>query len=172
MTIEIPLSKRGKYAGLYEAVIDACDADLGEFSWRVRHDGNMLYARRNNYNGKKPVTIQMHREIMACIIGRALHKGEFVDHIDGDGLNNCRSNLRMATRRQNAQNKHYSSGKQPYKGITWHNRDNKYQAQICVDGKYKYLGQFSTPEEAHRAYCEAAKIEFGEFANFGKKRQS
>jgi hypothetical protein len=51
-----------------------------------------------------------------------------------------------------------------FKGVTWHNVNLQWQARIAVGGKRKSLGYFNTPEEAHKAYCKAAKAHFGEFA--------
>src|ERR1043165_3940616 len=100
------------------------------------------------------------------MIGRPLEKHELVDHIDGNGLNNRRSNLRLATYAQSSMNRgrniKNSSG---YKGVDL--KDGKWRAEIQVSRKKVYLGRFSTPEEAYAAYCEAAKKYHGEFANFG-----
>ncbi len=164
---QIPLSKRGKYVGLYEAVVDDCDADLAELNWRVNINTNMLYALRTERASGKRVGISIHRQIMMRVVGRPLQKSEIIDHIDGDGLNNRRSNLRIVTNRQNQQNRFHSLGKSPYKGINFRRRTNNYQARITVDGKRLFLGSFDTPEKAHAAYCVAAKKEFGEFANIG-----
>ena len=163
---QIPLSKTGKYVGLYEVVVDDCDADLAELNWSVKHGCNMFYGRRVDYAGGSRVTKYIHRVIVMRIVGRPFQENEMVDHIDGDGLNNCRSNLRIATNRQNQQNRFHSGGKYP-KGVKLHKRNQKYEASIQVNGNRKYLGGFDTPEKAHAAYCVAATKEFGEFANFG-----
>jgi hypothetical protein len=102
---------------------------------------------------------RMHREIFgAC-------DGQLVDHVDGDGLNNRRSNLRIATRAENNRNaavrKDNTSG---FKGVHWHKGDGRWQAQIRVAGKRIRLGAFDTPEAAHAAYCEAAARYHGAFA--------
>lgn len=157
--ITIPLSKQGKNAGKYEAIVDDCDADLAGFNWHCVLQSHTLYARRtkNEY---------MHRVILARILDRPLDIKEQVDHVNGDGLNNFRSNLRLATHSQNNMNsKKRRNNKAGFKGIT---KDNgKYRAQIKRNRRLTYLGTFDTPEEAHEAYCEAAKEYFGEFANDG-----
>ena len=93
-----------------------------------------------------------------------------VDHVDGDGLNNRRCNLRLATRKQNRSNTgplpNSSSG---FKGVTWEkprsrNARGYWRAQIKQNGRNRHLGQFQTEEEAAAAYDAAASKAFGEFA--------
>ncbi len=87
------------------------------------------------------------------------------DHIDGDGLNNRRSNLRPASEAQNAaharKGKNNTSG---FKGVDQNGGRSSWRARILVNGKSLYLGRFSTKEEAARAYDAAALVHFGEFA--------
>jgi len=85
-----------------------------------------------------------------------------IDHIDGNGLNNKISNLRECNQSQNAANSKPRGGEAGLKGVTI--QAGKFRARIKVAGKSKHLGYFSTAEQAHQAYCEAAKQEFGEFA--------
>lgn len=85
-----------------------------------------------------------------------------IDHIDGDGLNNRISNLRECNQSQNAANSKGKNGEVGMKGVI--KQAGKFRARIKVAGKSKHLGYFSTAEQAHQAYCEAAKQEFGEFA--------
>ena len=109
----------------------------------------------------------MHRLILGAPLGAD------VDHRDGDGLNNTRSNLRLASRSQNMANVtrtvHGASSK--YKGITFiaRLRLHPWKAQITVGGQHIDLGRWATEEEAARAYDAAAVKYFGEFArtNFG-----
>lgn len=89
-----------------------------------------------------------------------------IDHIDGDGLNNQRENLRAATHSQNLMN----TGKQSnntsgYKGVTWQKREQKWLARIMVNNKLHDLGYYNTKEAAAFAYKIAAKKYCGEFAN-------
>lgn len=89
---------------------------------------------------------------------------EEVDHEDGDGFNNRRSNLRVATKSQNRANrtrlaKNNNSG---FHGVRWH--AGKWVASIQKDKKRYYLGRFSDPRDAARAYNEKARELFGEFA--------
>jgi hypothetical protein len=89
-----------------------------------------------------------------------------IDHIDGDGLNNCRSNLRAATVAQNQQNrgkpKNNSSG---FKGVGWHKKTSKWRAYIRVQRVQRHLGFFNTKEEAAEAYRQAAEKIHKEYAN-------
>lgn len=169
MVIKIALSKQGtKHRGKYEAIVDDCDSDLAELNWRVEiHPHTEYTARMLHKNGKYLKSEFLHRVILERILGRSLSKNEDVDHIDNNGLNNKRSNLRIATRSQNMQNsrlrKDNTSG---YKCVV-KRTNGRYSARIYVNKKYMWLGTFDTPELAHRAYCEAAIEHFGEFANFG-----
>lgn len=108
---------------------------------------------RNNGKQKK---IFMHRIILPSPTG--------VDHINGDGLDNRRSNLRVATAWENSLNRRKSSKatKSKYVGIGPHGR--KWRADIVFHGKRKYLGLFKTDIEAAQAYNQMARILFGEFA--------
>ncbi len=158
-TIDIPLSK-GRIAK-----IDPSDADLLQFNWCVTGDRiGHPYAVRANPDGG---FIHMHRVILERKLGRPLQPKECCDHIDGDGLNDKRDNLRLATYQQNTQNKkrakRIASG---YKGAYWHAKSRKWTARIRVNDKLLLLGYFDTPEAAHAAYCVAAVKYFGEFARF------
>ena len=93
--------------------------------------------------------------------------GEYqIDHRDENKYNNAFSNLRKATSSTNKMNvktpKYNSTG---YKGVQ--KQKNRYIAHIGKNGKKYHLGSYKTPEEAHKAYCEAADKYFGEFANYG-----
>lgn len=166
--IEIPLTQ-GQLT-----IVDAIDADLARVKWCAlfQHSyagGGKFTAARNTptINGKR-TTEMMHRVILSRKLGRSLLHSELVDHIDGNPLNNCRDNLRIATHSQNLMNKgKQSTNTSGYKGVSWHKGARKWAAQIIVNGKRLYIGEFKTPEEAHVAYCEAAKELHGEFANFG-----
>jgi hypothetical protein len=91
-----------------------------------------------------------------------------IDHISGDPMDNRLTNLRLASRSQNlanqGRNRRNSSG---FKGVSWYEANQKWGARIRrPKGKKQYLGYFTTPEEAHAAYCRAAKHYFGEYARF------
>lgn len=101
---------------------------------------------------------------LARFIVRAI-KGQLVDHINGNTLDNRRDNLRICTRQQNIQNSAKSKrSKQKYKGITLSQYNGKYYAKIKINGMYIHLGTFETEEDAARAYDVAALEHRGEFA--------
>lgn len=171
--IEIPLSKKGKHAGKYVAIVDDCDADLAELSWcsAIASNGIGIYARRaiRNSPGEKQYYIHLHRVIMERALGRPLEKNEMVDHVDTNGLNCSRENLRLATYEQNAMNRNKSSAnKTGFKGVSFSGlKKNPYRALIYVDGKKVSLGCFPTLELAYAAYCEAQEVYHKNFANKG-----
>lgn len=104
----------------------------------------------------------MHREILKD----ALTSGMQVDHINGNGLDNRRSNLRICTRSENARNRGmYRNNKQGLKGVK--KNGSGFSAEVMADRKLHYLGTFQTPQEAHAAYCSAASVLHGEFYKSG-----
>lgn len=128
---------------------------------RTAHSrGKLLCAalRRDGHGGP---TVRMHRYIANTPAG-------FVtDHVDGNGLNNQRSNLRNATVLQNQMNKSPNrGGSSPLKGAVFDrgHKSRPWRASIRLSGRLKYLGNFATPEEAAAAYAAAATIHFGAFA--------
>lgn len=100
---------------------------------------------------------------MESILARQLVPGETVDHINGNALDNRRSNLRVATPIQQQYNRKVSSlSKTGFKGVSF--EYGKYRARIRKDGEHISIGMFDTPEDAARAYDGAAHELFGEFA--------
>lgn len=139
------------------AFVDECDVHLiAGNNWYLSKTG---YVRRAvpRVNGRN-ATIDMHRLIVEC------PQGQCVDHVDRNKLNNRRSNLRLATNSLNQANRRSKRGENSLKGFTWNRASGKWQASIKKDGKYKHLGMFDTAEDANKAYEQAAKAMFGEFA--------
>jgi HNH endonuclease len=146
------------------ALIDDDDLPLVKgYQWEVHHihgrNYEYHYARRFVREDGVRRTQYMHRQILG------VPKGVDVDHIDGDGLNNCRSNLRPATRSQNAMNsrRHGGTSGVPFKGVFLH-VGGKYQARIKVGRETIHLGSFVDAREAALAYDAAARRYFGRFA--------
>jgi len=132
------------------ALVDDEDFDeLNQYKWRAHKMGNVFYAERHTRSIEpQRTTISMHREITNAL------KGLQVDHINGNGLNNCKSNLRIVTQRQNQQNRHTKKSSM-YPGVGWHKDNGKWQSQIRINGKIKYLGLFEIESDAHEAYVKA-----------------
>lgn len=154
--VSIPLTQ-GKVA-----VIDFEDFEkVRGLKWCAVNQHGCWYAMRHGptIRGKR-VTIYLHRMIFSESANKT------VDHKDGDGLNNRRENLRIATQRQNTQNRHRkkTDASSKYKGVYWHTRDLVWGAQIETSEKNLYLGSFNSEEEAARAYDTKARELFGEFA--------
>jgi len=121
--------------------------------------------------GKFGTQPKIHRLIMSRMLGRDLKKGEHVDHINGNGLDNRRSNLRISSNSQNHANTKKQRGNysSKYKGVCWIKNVKKWAAYIGSNKKgsivkRKYLGYYKIEEEAARAYDKAAKEHYGEFA--------
>lgn len=87
---------------------------------------------------------------------------KMLDHIDGNPKNNIIANLRECTRQQNSYNSAKRNRLLP-KGVTWSAKDKRYQAQLSIGGKNKYLGQYKTIDEAERVVQQARQIYHGEF---------
>lgn len=153
---EIPLTKG------QTAIVDAADYEwLNQWKWCATSNGRTWYAVRwVSGGGRKRVAIFMHRVILG------IEKGLFVDHIDHDGLNNRRANLRPVTNSQNlANSRKQARNTSGYKGVTWSKKYKVWVAHIVVNQRQRHVGQFATAEEAAHAYDAAAREAFGEYAN-------
>lgn len=146
------------------AIVDATDYDaLSAFSWHAWLNGKVWYAvrriqirPRSHPDGQGHRTIMMHRAIMDA------RPEQRIDHINHNGLDNRRANLRFCNKAQNAANSLRS--KRGYRGIS--QRGQQWAAYISnYPACPKYLGIFQTQEAAARAYDAAALARFGEFAS-------
>jgi hypothetical protein len=152
--IVIPLTQ-GK-----ETIIDAADADLVlPHKWLAFRSRGMWYAARNVGPLRAQHTVMLHRVLLDP------PPGMVPDHIDGDGLNNRRSNLRLATISQNVANRtRHPLNTSGYVGVSWFKKAGAWRADIKVNRKQRYLGCFATAEEAARVRDAAAREAFGEYA--------
>jgi hypothetical protein len=160
------------------------DAETGELTWKARPRNdfknpkyfNVWNARSANkvagslcegyiYILIDSIKYRAHRLIWAFHFG-VIPAGMQIDHINGIGFDNRLENLRLATNTENLQNigKHCNSTT-GVKGVHWHKRDNKYQANISFKYKNIYLGSFTTLEAAASAYREAAIELHGDFVH-------
>ena len=128
---------------------------LNRHRWFAMKGDRTFYAIRNDEGG----TVLMHREILNA------PKGVSVDHIDGYGLNNCASNLRLCTPGQNNCNRGpHRRGSSRFRGVCWHKQARKWAAAICFRGVHYHLGLFDDEVEAARVRDRKAVELHGEFA--------
>jgi hypothetical protein len=145
------------------ALVDNSDfEELNKYKWYCFKYGNTYYAMRssNRIKGKQTV-IKMHRFLMNPL------KGQQIDHVDGNGLNNQRKNLRICNHSENQRNKKiYKSNISGFKGVSWNKNANKWQSFIRVDSKRIHLGYFKSKLSAFETYCKASVEFHGKFSRF------
>ena len=140
------------------ALVDDSDYEsLNAFKWYAMKNGNVFYAVRNITVNGKQIKILMHCDILG---------GKGIDHIDHNGTNNQRYNLRFATQSENNMNQRKRANtSSKFKGVTWDKKTGKWVAHIKINGKLKYLGLFKNEIDGAKAYNAKAIEHFGEFAN-------
>lgn len=139
---------RGKVALVDDDMFDY----LSQFKWCAFKAKNTYYAKRNS---KDNHTFYMHIEILGK------KEGFEIDHVDGNGLNNQRQNLRHLTHRQNLQNRHDNRASK-YPGVSFFKQTNKWAACFYFNGKYIALGYFTDEYEAFLAYKRAVYLHTGQ----------
>jgi hypothetical protein len=134
------------------ALIDAADWELvSNYRWHAYRGQKTFYARSKVTSQDGSVTVMgIHQIICKC------EPGFEPDHLDGDGLNNRRTNLVAKTHRGNLQNRHDAKSSQ-YPGVSWHKASGKWQALIRVGTKRLHLGLFQNEKEAWVAYSSKCK---------------
>lgn len=144
---------RAKYGTKYIVTFDDIDIQLVYVhDWRISKRDNTNYAF-TTINGK---TVMMHQLIMPNNNKLLVH-----DHIDHNGLNNCRGNLRLITQAENCQRKRSTNSNTGHKGVSYIESRRLYQSTIQVKGRSINLGRFKDIENAIAAYKFASKLYFG-----------
>ncbi len=151
--VRIPLTKG------YAALVDPEDAHLAELHWYAHtfRNTDRVYAARRVQRPDGKWTLQyLHQAVLGTKGG---------DHIDGNGLDCRRYNLRPATKAQNQQNqKRRKDNRSGFKGVHWSAQKGKWQAHIQAHGRRRHLGFFADPVDGARAYDKAARELHGVFA--------
>jgi hypothetical protein len=144
----------------YKIKIDAEDMSIVySYNWKSSKNpvGQIYFVHSKKY---------LHRAIMNC------PKSMVVDHINGNTLDNRKSNLRICSKKENQYNqkKHKGNRHSKFKGVTFRKelKQKPWEAFIYKDYKSKRLGYFATEQEAALAYNKAANKAYGEFAKLNE----
>jgi hypothetical protein len=152
----IPLTR-----GLVAVVDDEDYEALASHNWLTVRGRRTMYAARHQPRAEGHRMIFMHRVLLGLPVGAPFDG----DHINGDGLDNRRHNLRVATRLENLRNSGKRGGTtSQFKGVCLFRRTGRWQAYIRTDDRRLHLGYFATEREAAEAYDIAARLHFGSFA--------
>ena len=164
LTTIILKTSKGK---TFEAIIDTQDFPMvSRHKWFVKipTEGRTSYVVSNISDGKKVRSVLLHRYLLNA------PKGTAVDHIDNNGLNNSRKNLRLATSKLNSQNHvaAFRSNKHSrLRGVYWNKRRKVWHASMKYEGKQMHLGYFRELEDAHAMVAISRSI----FMPFSKEAE-
>jgi hypothetical protein len=136
----------------YALVDDEDYLRIKNFNYSLTHYGYAMRYQKGKY-------IFMHRDVLTP------KRGEEVDHINGDKLDNRRENLRSVTRSQNNMNSPgWSKRGSDFKGVYLCKNTGRWRVKLTKNRKQIHVGRYDTQKEAAAAYAEAAKIHYGEYA--------
>ncbi len=156
----IPLTKG------FSALVDEADYELlSAHSWRALVRTNNVYAVRWERGSEIPPggvrrMIYMHRGVLGLKPDDEAH----VDHVNRDGLDNRRANLRTCSRGENLANAPAKGGRSRFKGLYFRKDTGRWVARLGADGRVRFLGSFESEVDAAMAYDQAALEQWGEFA--------
>lgn len=147
-------------------LFDEADQHLiDQYRWSVMRRSHTNYVRGYIRGSRAAGYVQMHRILLDLPVSD-------VDHVNGNGLDNRRVNLRTATRGQNNANRSSRVGQSGYRGVVWHRQNRRWVAQISVDNKTQYLGSFDDPWDAAQAYNARATELWDDFVLLNVRHES
>lgn len=158
-TVTVPLTQ-GKFA-----LVDPADATAANaYAWHLADRGKNQYAACSALRRSGGGVLYLHRLLMQPAAG------QHVDHINGDGLDCRRANMRLCTNAENRRNMRKTHGVSQFKGVAFSrtNTNRCWESYIWFEDKKIALGHYATEEEAARAYNAAAIIYHEQFANLNK----
>lgn len=159
------------------------DPMTGVLTWRVSpgrrvregaRAGCAVFQRKRADRAGNPIPcrreVQIHgklhsesRVIWCHAYGYWPSKQEVIDHINNDPFDNRLANLRLASARENALNRKRRRTRRTLLPKWVYQRGERYEASVRIDGKHRWLGAFATPDRAHKAACDFARLAHGEF---------
>ncbi|MGD9109503.1 MAG: HNH endonuclease [Phycisphaerales bacterium] len=152
----IPLANSNEYA-----IVDPGDyPELSKYTWWLHSRKNSHLVMRLSKHGVCYRPVFMHRQIMSSELTEEL----VVDHINHNGRDNRKANLRIATIAQNNMNKRSRGGVSKYKGVVYRAHKKLWVARITVNGRRMYIKSCKSEIDAAKAYDAAAKKYYGKFA--------
>ncbi len=151
------------------------DPENGIFRWKeqLAPRGKVGTIAGNVADASRRRTIRIDKKLylehrLAWLYMHGFWPAEQIDHVDGDPSNNRFVNLREATNQENNFNKGpYKNNRSGFKGVSWDAARQKWTSRICIAGKIKCLGRFSSLDEAASAYRAVAERCHGDFARLG-----
>lgn len=162
---ELILNRRNgdQHLVLYDEADTTLLADHHWYIWQSTLQPTLYYAVANIRVEGRRTTKKMHSLITGL---------RDVDHVNRNGLDNRRQNLRPATRSQQGANTPSRGGTSQYRGVYWDRTRNSWLVRININQKHRFIGRFSSEEEAAKAYDEVALATWGEFATLNLPHES